>query len=357
MNLTRTVLTATPSVFALILLASCGRPAAAQFEADVPGRGDFRSLAELDASFSRRFAELERMRVAGLAALAARKDGEEADQVYRELFRAAIALDLVRDAEPAAQNCLKSPKTSPDTRALATLILVLERAEVGLFQQSLDRLSTFLTVEGGGQALGVAEAFLHRLIRLGRYTQAQEICSLMVKQTRDPAVAAHFKARMRPLSLIGKPAPPIVATDVDGKPFRLENLKGKVVLVVFWATWCPPCLAEMPRLNTLAEAFQSRGLELLGVNVDAHHEDIKDAKQAIPIVRHALIEQNVAWPNVLNDDGPGNIAEAYGISTLPANLLIGRDGAVVGVDLSGPFLDSAVKKALGTTVTSQPRPQ
>ena len=121
-----------------------------------------------------------------------------------------------------------------------------------------------------------------------------------------------------------------------------------MVLVDFWASWCPPCLTEFPGLNALAQKYQGRGFEILGVNVDAHHEEIKDLKTATPIVRHALIHAGVMWPNILNDDGnAGDIALAYGVESVPANVLIGVDGTVIGVSIAGPELEAAVLKALG----------
>ena len=68
--------------------------------------------------------------------------------------------------------------------------------------------------------------------------------------------------------MIGKPAPEIEGKDVDGKPIRLADLKGKVVLVEFWATWCPPCVASFPTLRHLTRDYKDRGFAILGVNLD-----------------------------------------------------------------------------------------
>lgn len=195
--------------------------------------------------------------------------------------------------------------------------------------------------------LAGGETFLRHLIRKGRYDEARRLCSLLADESGDADVSAHFAASFRHLKLVGQPAPPIDATDVDGRRVRLADLKGKVVLVSFWASWCPPCMDALPGLNALAEKYRGRGLQVLGVNLDAHHEDVKDLKTALPIVRRVLIQHGVTWPNVLNDDGTeADMALAYGVETIPANALIGPDGTVLGVSIGDPELEAAILKAL-----------
>jgi cytochrome c biogenesis protein CcmG/thiol:disulfide interchange protein DsbE len=68
---------------------------------------------------------------------------------------------------------------------------------------------------------------------------------------------------------IGKPAPQLIVPQLDGREFDLARLRGKVVLVNFWATWCSPCRIEMPTLNAFYRRYRSRGLEVLGLSIDA----------------------------------------------------------------------------------------
>jgi len=67
---------------------------------------------------------------------------------------------------------------------------------------------------------------------------------------------------------IGQPAPPLEVPELDGHPFDLAKLRGKVVLINFWATWCSPCRIEMPTLDALYRRYHARGLELLGLSID-----------------------------------------------------------------------------------------
>ena len=98
----------------------------------------------------------------------------------------------------------------------------------------------------------------------------------------------------------------------------LADLTGKVVLVDFWATWCPPCVASIPALSALEQKCRDRGFVVLGVNVDALHEDVKESKNALAVVRRFMVQHRVTWTNVLNGSGTADFATAYGVEQIPA---------------------------------------
>jgi thiol-disulfide isomerase/thioredoxin len=320
------------------------------------GRGSPK-LEAINASYRDQLREIERRWIADLAGAAASSSGPDANELYRQAFNLAIARNLCREAQAAAGNCLASSSTAHDVRALAALAQLLARAENGEHDQSLADLKTLFSKPGAGtapaaaldaeSALAVGEAYLQRLIRDGRYDVARKVCALACHVDAAPALKDHFEDRMTGLDLVGKAAPPITGTDVDGHPVSLADLTGKVVLVDFWATWCPPCVASIPGLNALAQKYHDRGFVILGVNVDAMHEDATDMKAALAAVRLFLVEHRVTWTNVLNGKGTADFATAYGVEQIPANFLIGRDGTIVAVEQSGEMLDRAVQNALG----------
>ena len=96
--------------------------------------------------------------------------------------------------------------------------------------------------------------------------------------------------------MIGKPAPEIEGKDIDGKAVRLADLKGKVVLVDFWATWCPPCVASFPTFRQLSREYKDRGFVILGVNLDDLAQPESGQPGARP-VRQRLISGGSWWPN------------------------------------------------------------
>jgi thiol-disulfide isomerase/thioredoxin len=317
-----------------------------------------RQREKLGAEFEKRLSELEARRIADLADLAERqKESGEADATYRALFYQAIAHDQYDAAAKAADRYLDGDKGSPRLKALATFIKVVAAADRGDYEASLKQLEGFVHHHGGpgdpGKQLdpatifAVGGAYLERLIQAGRYDIARKVCELAVKGHPDPAVKEHFQARLARIDMIGKPAPPIEGTDVDGEPVRLADLKGKVVLVDFWATWCAPCVAQLGELNDLYDRHRDRGFEVLGVNVDAAREGLRDRGAVRPTVRRFLIDMNVPWPVIVAGEGRDDILRAYGVTDIPALFLIDRDGKVMQFEQRGEALEKAIAKALG----------
>jgi cytochrome c biogenesis protein CcmG, thiol:disulfide interchange protein DsbE len=114
------------------------------------------------------------------------------------------------------------------------------------------------------------------------------------------------------------PAPDFELTASDGKNVRLSDLRGKVVLLNFWATWCPPCKAEMPDLNALQRKYGAdRDFVVLGVN---------DEESAADVVAFAERE-GIAFPLLLDPDGRV-IEKIFNIRYLPTSMIIDRDGNV-----------------------------
>jgi thiol-disulfide isomerase/thioredoxin len=327
-----------------------------------PGSGQaYNSVADLDAAYVEQAAALEKRRLADLTALAARLTGLEAERAYREAFDLAVARGLYVQAEPAARAYLAREKGEPENHALAGTIELIARAERGQFDESLADLKDFLAHRASASipderrlpaamVCAVGEAFLHRLIRGGRFDLAREACKLGAGIDHpDKSVASHFAQRLKRFEMVGKPAPTIEGTDVDGKPVRLADLKGKVVLVDFWATWCPPCAAAFPHLREVELKHRADGFTVLGVNLDAMSQDAEgkqaDPKEALANVRWFLLQHRSSWPDVVGAGGQ-TAARDYGVTAVPSNFLIARDGTVTDVELSGRALERAVAAAL-----------
>ena len=132
----------------------------------------------------------------------------------------------------------------------------------------------------------------------------------------------------------------ITGTTPDGEPFELSSLKGKVVLVDFWATWCGPCVESFPELEKLYEAHRGEGLEIVGVNQDESLRQLKAFLKDTPL----------PWTQVQNlgEDGgePHPNAQRYGVNAIPFVVLVGRNGKVVKVNVKPDELADLVEAEL-----------
>jgi len=150
-----------------------------------------------------------------------------------------------------------------------------------------------------------------------------------------------MEGTMRRLQLPGKSIE-IAGETLDGKPFNLTQLQGKVVLVEYWATWCAPCVAELPHVKALYEAYHNKGFEIVGVSLDDDRGAVEEFVKA----------KGIKWPILFDaaaaDPWSGANVRRYGIYSIPTLILVDRDGKVVkATELIGPQLDEQLEKLLG----------
>jgi len=121
------------------------------------------------------------------------------------------------------------------------------------------------------------------------------------------------------LPRVHKPAPDFSLPRLRGGRLRLQDMRGKVVLMHFWATWCAPCRHEMPQIESLWRRHRASGLMVLGVNVDRGNPNG---------VRDFIHERDVTFPVLL--DPKGEVRNRYEVRALPTSYIIGRDGKIIG---------------------------
>jgi thiol-disulfide isomerase/thioredoxin len=137
---------------------------------------------------------------------------------------------------------------------------------------------------------------------------------------------------------VGKPAPELDFKDPNGKNIKLSSLKGKVVLIDFWASWCGPCIKEMPTVIAAYNKYKDKGFDIYSVSLD------KDGNAW----KNAIARLGMTWPTHVSDlkQWQSDAARIYGVNSIPAAFLINKEGIIVGRDLRGPALEEKIKEVL-----------
>lgn len=136
---------------------------------------------------------------------------------------------------------------------------------------------------------------------------------------------------------VGSKFPDFEEKDLDGKSLSIARFKGKVVLVDFWATWCGPCIGELPNVLAAYEKHHAKGFEIIGISLDSDRAKLDKF----------ISDRKMTWPQYY--DGKGwqtKLAGVYGVNSIPATYLLDGEGKIIAKNLRGEALEEAVAKAL-----------
>jgi len=161
---------------------------------------------------------------------------------------------------------------------------------------------------------------------------------LLKKYPKDKSVMMFRDAVNKMLgTTIGSKAPEIVLPSPDGKEIALSSLRGKVVLIDFWASWCGPCRKEMPNVVRAYAKYKSKGFEIYGVSLDKEKGNWVEA----------IKEEGITWPQVSDLlYWQSSVISLYAIEGIPYTVLLDREGTIIAKNLRGEELDEKLAEVL-----------
>ncbi len=145
-------------------------------------------------------------------------------------------------------------------------------------------------------------------------------------------------SKLPPAPEVSRLAPDFTLADLEGNQLRLSDLRGKVVFINFWATWCPPCRAEMPEIEAIHQEYKTEGVVVIGVDILETASD----------VRQFVKQGGYNWTFVL--DTTGEVTASYNIAAIPTSFFIDREGIIRAVNIG-----AMTKRAMETKLAEAMR--
>jgi peroxiredoxin len=275
---------------------------------------------------------------------------ERAPAMKNKLFVALtiVSLSLFSPAGLAAEKSDAKAELKELISKIQTKLRQGDKTEAGLADE-IKEFDALLARHKGEKTDDVAQIlYMKAMLYEEVLKDAKKGDALMQQLERDfpesePAKRMKQQAEAKKLSAAlveGAKFPDFAEKDVAGKSLSIANYKGKVVLIDFWATWCGPCVRELPNVIKTYEAHHKQGFEIIGISLDKDQQKLTDFTQ----------EKNMTWQQYF--DGlmwKNKLAVKYGVASIPATYLLDGEGKIIGKDLRGEALEEAVTKALANS--------
>lgn len=202
-------------------------------------------------------------------------------------------------------------------------------SEVSLMALSFELNNTNINFEKFKKAFSLLDATSNR------YPENKKIANTISNFIKQKEATANLE--------IGKIAPKFSSTDPDGKLIALDDIKGKVTIIDFWAAWCGPCRRENPNVVKVYEKYHDKGLEIIGVSLDGNRRQ-KEPKAAW---LKAIEDDKLNWHHVsslqyFNDP----VAKLYSVNSIPRTFILDEDGRIVAKNLRGKALEDKIAQLL-----------
>ena len=259
--------------------------------------------------------------------VAAHPEYKRVDEVYYLLGNALIQLDRVEDGIQVFEALIND---RPDARYVESCLLALGLA--------YDKLGKHDEADGTYQKLVHHPKYGSRSqAKLAKKILEQERTERKGELPKPPR--AQSAPGMNSSEWIGKPALDFHVTDLNGEPLSLEQYRGQVVLLDFWATWCPPCIAEIPNVKRTYEKYKDQKFQIVGISLDRAREPLEAYIQ----------KESLTWLHYW--DNIGKIGNLYKVQAIPSTFLIDGEGVIRKTNLRGHALEHAVAELVKENLT------
>jgi cytochrome c biogenesis protein CcmG/thiol:disulfide interchange protein DsbE len=182
---------------------------------------------------------------------------------------------------------------------------------------------------------------MNRNYRIFFYVAILTLGLIWIYISRIPAEATSASGKIAPHT--GFLAPEIALLDINGNEITLSELRGHPVIVNFWATWCPPCRAEMPAMQRAKLDYEE---EVIVLAVNSTNQD------SLPAVKQFIDQFEISFPVLLDEQGIA--ANTYQISSLPTTYFIGKDGVINEVVIGGPMAEALLRSRIDKMLEEVP---
>ncbi len=228
---------------------------------------------------------------------------------YLELLKSSV------DAEVPAQKPSKKFNEANIEKSIADLEARLQQHPDNESFFYIYRILIRLYIESG------REKDIDQLIERFKIFNAKTLIAQIYEELGNTDLAMKYRSKVTPpLALLGKLVPDFSATDLDGKPISLQQYRGKVVLLDFWAVWNSFCIGDILNVKRIYDTYKDQGFEVIGVSLDTDETKL----------RNYLKENDISWQQIYSGlERQCPLVKQYDVKSIPARWLIDRDGTLI----------------------------
>ncbi|MDA0591252.1 MAG: TlpA disulfide reductase family protein [Planctomycetota bacterium] len=262
----------------------------------------------------------------------------DADRAHHWLFATAVSNGLEVEAVELAEAYLEREAQDAATASGAQQVRMFGLAKSGKAEAAVEMYLgqlKFSRFQSGGPMieLGLDLATALRMAR--EFEGARTIYDAVgQKFFLNTSVQERCRNKAQKLDLLDADAPPLTGNDTKGEPIDLASMKGKVVLVDFWATNCPPCIEEFPNIKAIYSELHDDGFEIVGVSLDG------DAS----LVESFTGQMKMPWRQIVDETTVEGLRKNWHVRTIPSLYIVDRSGKVSQCDVKGRDLQTTIEK-------------